>query len=498
MPANEGMHEWCWRRLRSACCWPSARHWGAAVARREVNAHLEAGEVSRETLEAGTPRPDLTPAGADGAATMAAGGGARNRCRSRATWASGQAGHHERRCLSLRPRQESVAAARGSARADRVVGGLRARATCRPRAWDSPSRPSSRQPARSRARRHRRSRRSRWSGVSAVTVPTAGAVREDAPQGLRSALLAQPCLARRSSSALPGNNASYTATITPEASDAVTVDIAAGAAQDSAGTPSAAADQFSIVADSAGGRRDRACGAVAGRRGAPARVLVRVDSAVSAVDRVCHGDRLFRARPDGLPVGRGRQSSRTGTRRPRRRGARTAVQARAPSVDVSPTVGVADGCRGGTPGCPSRSLASTSCRCWLTTAAAAREQPAEAVFDEVRTVRVERRRGPEARGVPAPDPRQLSGAERYGSDSDTGVALAFSPSRWTMTAFVRRPVFATRCARWAFLPPLSWVIPNARRLDQGHRRSPLASFCAMLLMFRQVGMERWHRTQPES
>ena len=44
-------------------------------------------------------------------------------------------------------------------------------------------------------------------------------------------------------------NASYTATITPAASGAVTVNIAAGAAQDSAGNPSAAANQFSIVAD---------------------------------------------------------------------------------------------------------------------------------------------------------------------------------------------------------------------------------------------------------
>ena len=66
-----------------------------------------------------------------------------------------------------------------------------------------------------------------------------------------------------------GNNATYTATVTPEASGTVTVDIAAGAAQDRAGNPSAAADQFSIVADldpgagSAGGRRDRACSATA-------------------------------------------------------------------------------------------------------------------------------------------------------------------------------------------------------------------------------------------
>ena len=52
-----------------------------------------------------------------------------------------------------------------------------------------------------------------------------------------------------SASELQGNNATYTVTITPEASGTATVDIAAGAAQDSAGNPSAAADQFSIVAD---------------------------------------------------------------------------------------------------------------------------------------------------------------------------------------------------------------------------------------------------------
>ena len=52
-----------------------------------------------------------------------------------------------------------------------------------------------------------------------------------------------------SASELQGTNASYTATITPEASGTVTVDIAAGVAQDSTGNPSVAADQFSIVAD---------------------------------------------------------------------------------------------------------------------------------------------------------------------------------------------------------------------------------------------------------
>ena len=52
-----------------------------------------------------------------------------------------------------------------------------------------------------------------------------------------------------SASDLQGSDASYTATITPAASGTVTVDIAAGAAQDSAGNPSVAAVQFSIVAD---------------------------------------------------------------------------------------------------------------------------------------------------------------------------------------------------------------------------------------------------------
>ena len=52
-----------------------------------------------------------------------------------------------------------------------------------------------------------------------------------------------------SASELQGTEASYTATVTPAGTGAVTVDIAAGAAEDSAGNPSAAADQFSITAD---------------------------------------------------------------------------------------------------------------------------------------------------------------------------------------------------------------------------------------------------------
>ena len=52
-----------------------------------------------------------------------------------------------------------------------------------------------------------------------------------------------------SASNVQGNDASYTATITPAASGTVTVDITAGAAQDSAGNPSEAAHQLSITAE---------------------------------------------------------------------------------------------------------------------------------------------------------------------------------------------------------------------------------------------------------
>ena len=50
-------------------------------------------------------------------------------------------------------------------------------------------------------------------------------------------------------SELRGDNATYTATITPIASGTVTVDIPTGAAQDGGGNPSVAADQFAITAD---------------------------------------------------------------------------------------------------------------------------------------------------------------------------------------------------------------------------------------------------------
>ena len=61
--------------------------------------------------------------------------------------------------------------------------------------------------------------------------------------------LADLVVGNGSASELQGTNASYTATIAPAASGTVTVDIAAGAAEDDAGNPSVAAAQFSITAD---------------------------------------------------------------------------------------------------------------------------------------------------------------------------------------------------------------------------------------------------------
>ena len=46
-----------------------------------------------------------------------------------------------------------------------------------------------------------------------------------------------------------GNGTASEATVTPTTSGTVTVDIATAAAQNAAGNPSAAADQFSIIAD---------------------------------------------------------------------------------------------------------------------------------------------------------------------------------------------------------------------------------------------------------
>ena len=88
---------------------------------------------------------------------------------------------------------------------------------------------------------HQQRRRRLVTGPFSITVafsePVTGFELEDLVVGNGSA------------SELQGNNASYMATITPAASGTVTVAIAAGAARDGGGNPSAAAVQFSIVAD---------------------------------------------------------------------------------------------------------------------------------------------------------------------------------------------------------------------------------------------------------
>ena len=69
-----------------------------------------------------------------------------------------------------------------------------------------------------------------------------------------------------SASDLQGTGASYSAMVAPAASGTVTVDIAAGAAEDSAGNPSAAATQFSIAAELTPVPALPAAGTVIGRR----------------------------------------------------------------------------------------------------------------------------------------------------------------------------------------------------------------------------------------
>ena len=89
---------------------------------------------------------------------------------------------------------------------------------------------------------------------------------------------------------------------------------------------------------------------------------------------------------------------------------------------------------------------------------------------EVRTVRVERRRGPEARGVPPPVPRQLSGAEPAGSDPDTGVAVAFSPSPVVPEDVLRRV--------WEVLQSFKVRYPACVRTVDWF--TPAAGFCPSL------------------
>ena len=118
------------------------------------------------------------------------------RCRSRATWASGQAGHPERRCLLV-----GGEAQRSWRR--RLWGGWSSQASTRPRALstgsgsreprrpaggglgtDSASRPSSPPAGAEVVPAGTADRGEALGGVSAVTVPTAGAVRESATMGI--------------------------------------------------------------------------------------------------------------------------------------------------------------------------------------------------------------------------------------------------------------------------------------------------------------------------
>ena len=85
----------------------------------------------------------------------------------------------------------------------------------------------------------------------ALALPAAGGAQSNrwAPPPLRGRTPGLPRGASACDGGSQGNNASYMATTTPAASGTVTVDIAAGAAQDGDVNPSAAAVQFSIVAD---------------------------------------------------------------------------------------------------------------------------------------------------------------------------------------------------------------------------------------------------------
>ena len=96
--------------------------------------------------------------------------------------------------------------------------------------------------------------------------------------------LADVVVGNGSVSQLGGSGATYAATITPAASGLVTVDVAAGAAEDSAGNPSMAADRFMIAADlSAANRPPMPAGTLPDQRLAPHDTL-RVDVSRAFVD----------------------------------------------------------------------------------------------------------------------------------------------------------------------------------------------------------------------
>ena len=104
--------------------------------------------------------------------------------------------------------------------------------------------------------------------IAPVTGPFTIAVTFSEP--VTDFVLADIVVGNGSASQLGGSGASYAATITPVTSGLVTVDIAAGAAEDSAGNPSMAADRFMIAADlTAGNRPPMPAGTLLDQRLAP-------------------------------------------------------------------------------------------------------------------------------------------------------------------------------------------------------------------------------------
>ena len=144
--------------------------------------------------------------------------------------------------------------------------------------------------------------------ISPTAAVTSSAVAPDTGPFAISATFSEPvtgfaladlAVGNGGASRLRGSGASYAATITPAASGLVTVDIAAGAAEDGAGNPSAAADRFMIAADlTAGNRPPMAAGTLPDRRLAPDETI-NVDVSGAFVDP--DGDALFFAASSSTP-----------------------------------------------------------------------------------------------------------------------------------------------------------------------------------------------------
>ena len=172
--------------LRRRACFPECPPAANELQRRHADCRWRRRRRARRKRPSAPERPAGAAAfGGQSARLPWHGGHGRRRrrrrgdgCRSRATWASGQAGHPERRCLSPRPwrpnepgmdaavsgvgragagKSDGQARGRGRPRCRRRSGPARAATTCRPTAWDS----RARRPASLRGSRARRDRRSR-------------------------------------------------------------------------------------------------------------------------------------------------------------------------------------------------------------------------------------------------------------------------------------------------------------------------------------------------